>query len=96
MSAAPSVTSITFDQTSYNPGQTITATVTYVDGTSDNVQSFTGVAVDSVTHLSGSLVVSFTTELTDTGTTVAVSDTGNRTWTKVSDTGSVAKFTATA
>lgn len=95
MSTAPTVTSITFDQSSYNPGQTMTATVTYTAGISDNVQSFTGTATDSVTGLAGSLVVNFTTEVTDV-TAVTVSDTGNRTWTKISDTGSVAKFTATA
>lgn len=93
--AAPSITSITFDKASYNPGDTITATVDYVAGTSAATQTFTGTATDSTTGESGTLQVSFTVNENDS-TTVTVTDGGGRTWTKISDTGSIAKFTATA
>lgn len=93
--AAPSITSITFDKAAYNPGDTITATVNYVAGTSNVTQTFTGTATDSKTNQTGTLQVTFTVVESDT-TSVAVSDQGTRTWTKISDTGSVAKFTAVA
>lgn len=93
--AAPSITSITFDKTSYSPGDLITATVDYTAGTSDVSQTFTGVATDSKSGETGTLQVSFVVTEGDT-TTISVSDSGNRVWTQISDTGSVAKFTATA
>ena len=93
--SAPSITSIVFDQTGYNLGQLITVTVTYVPGTSNSVQTFTGTAKDSTTGKTGTLSVNFTVIINDS-TIVSVSDSGNRTWTKVSDTGTVAIFTATA
>lgn len=92
---APSITSITFDKASYLPGNVITATVNYTVGTSDATQTLTGTATDSTTGKTGSLQVNFTVQKNDT-TTISVSDSGNRTWTKVSDNGSVAQFTATA
>lgn len=97
MPVAPVVTSITFDHPSYAHGATITATVTYVKGLSDLAQTFTGVATDSLTGLSGSLVSTFTVAgvVTD-ATTPSASDAGLRTWSKTSDTGTVATFTATA
>lgn len=93
--APPSVTSITFDQPAYSPGQVITATVTYVPGTSAQTTSLTGTATDKNTSQTGKLTVTFTTVAPDP-TTVSVSDTGNRTWTAVSDSGTVATFTAVA
>ena len=92
---APSITSITFDKTSYAPGDVITATVDYSAGTSDVTQTFKGTATDSVTNETGTLTVNFTVTENDT-TTVTVSDSGSRVWTKISDSGSIAKFTATA
>lgn len=92
---APSISSITFDKASYAPGDIITAIVDYVAGTSDVTQTFTGTATDSVDGKTGTLEVNFVVTENDT-TTVTVSDSGNRTWTKISDTGAVAKFTATA
>jgi hypothetical protein len=94
-SSPPVISGITFDQASYAPGETIHATVTYAPGSSPLVQSFTGSALDSTTELTGTLTVSFTTVISDS-TVVKASDTGNRTWTKVSDTGTVAVFAATA
>lgn len=95
MASAPTISSITFDKATYNPGDTITATVNYAPGTSDVTQSFTGTATDSTTGQTGKLSVNFVTTKSDT-TSVTVSDSGSRTWTKISDTGSIAKFTATA
>jgi hypothetical protein len=96
--ANPSVTSISFDKSIYNAGDLITATIFYVKGTSvvASTQTFTGSATDSAGQV-GSLQVTFTVNNTVTDATdVSVSDSGHRTWTKVSDTGSVAAFTATA
>ena len=95
MTAAPVVTSISFDKTSYVAGDEITATVNYVPGQSDNVQQFTGQAVDETTSQVGQLSVTFTVSVTDP-TTVSASDDGSREWTPVSDDGSVAVFTAVA
>lgn len=93
--SAPTITSITFDKATYNPGDTITATVDYSAGKSDVTQTFTGTATDNTTKETGSLQVTFTVTENDT-TVISVSDSGNRVWTQISDTGSIAKFTATA
>lgn len=95
MASAPVVSSINFDQTSYLAGQKITVTVDYSPGTSDETQTLTGVAEDSITGLSGQLVVNFIVTNNDT-TSLTVSDSSKRTWTQVSDNGSVAVFTAIA
>lgn len=94
---SPTVTGITFDQPSYAPGATITATVTYTAGASDTQLTFTGVATDPNTGTSGQMEGTFTVQASDP-TTVTVSDSGNRTWTQVpgSDTGTQVQFTATA
>jgi len=96
----PSITSITFDKPNgYNTGDTITATINYVAGVSSSTstQTFTGTATDSVSGQSGQIQFTFTTANNATDSeSMAVSDTGNRAWTKVSDNGSVAVFTATA
>jgi hypothetical protein len=88
-SGAPVVSSITVTQN----GNTLTATVDYVPGSSATSQTFTGTATDSATGLTGSMQVTFAVTKTDT-TTVGVSDSGSRQWTPVSDTGTVAVFTA--
>jgi hypothetical protein len=93
--ANPVVTSISFDKTTYSAGQVITATVDYTQGTGSASQNFTATATDSVSGLTGALSSSFSVVSNDS-TTVTVSDSGSRTWTKVSDSGSVAVFTATA
>lgn len=92
---APTISSITFDKSSYSPGSVITATVSYSAGTSDVPQTFTGVATDSATGETGTLQVTFVVTENDT-TSVTVSDSGSRNWTKISDNGAVAQFTATA
>lgn len=98
--SAPSITSISFNQPSYTPGQTIQATVTYVKGTSESptTQTLTGTVTDTVTGQTGTLNQTFTVNGATVSdiTTPTVSDTGSRTWTKASDTGTVAVFTATA
>ena len=95
--ALPVISSITFDKPSYAVGQTITATVTY-SGTNVSAEdfAFTGTVEDTTTGETG----------TATGTLVidkpnllaaSVSDSGSRTWTKVSDNGvNTAEFTAVA
>ena len=99
--AAPSITSIVIVPSgTITPGALITATVTYVPGSSETpvTQTLTGVATDSTTGQTGQFTQSFTVAgptVTDP-TAVTVSDTGARTWTKTSDTGTVAIFTATA
>lgn len=93
--AAPTISSITFDKTSYSPGDVITATVSYSAGTSDVTQTFTGTAVDSVSGEEGTLQVNFVVTEPDQ-TNITVTDSGGRAWTQISDTGSIAKFTATA
>lgn len=93
--SAPVVSSITFDQAAYNVGDKITVTVNYTAGTSGTSQSFTGTAKDSSTGKSGTLTVNFSVLKSDT-TTLTVTDTGSRTWALVTDSGSVAVFTATA
>lgn len=92
---APVISTITFDQVSYTPGQTMHATVDYSPGTSPVTHSFTGNAVDGATGLTGDLVVNFITVINDS-TVVSAADSGSRTWTKVSDSGTVAVFSATA
>ncbi len=93
--SAPVITSIVFDKPGYTPGQIITATVNYAPGVSSQAQTFSGTATDAVTGQQGTLSVSFTVNTNDT-TNLTVSDSGNRAWTKVSDSGIVAVFTATA
>lgn len=89
----PAITSISFDQPSYTPGQTITATVTYTSGMAPAVQEFTGTATAGAQE--GTLTVAFEV-MAPQPTTVTAADTGNRTWTQKSDTGTVAVLTATA
>lgn len=90
--APPSISSVTFDQPSYAPGQTVTATVTYVPGTSAVTKAFTGTVTDSTTGATGTLTVNFAGLMNDP-TTPAVSDSASHVWTKVSDSGTVAVFT---
>lgn len=103
--SAPTITSIAFDKSAYNVGDTVTVTITYVPGKSSSAPapssvSFTGTAVDSVTSQQGTLTVNFTVDTTPVVSTdpssVTVTDSAAHTWTKVSDTGTVAKYTTVA
>lgn len=92
----PQVTSISFDQARYEPGDVVTATVTYVPGYPQApAAQVTASALDEVTGLAGQAGSGFTVAAPDV-TTVTLADTGGRTWVKVSDTGTVAVFTSTA
>lgn len=93
--AAPTITSITFDKDSYAPGEDIQATVHYTAGASDAVLTFTGTATNQQTGETGQMQGTFSVQNADP-TVIAVNDTGSREWTKVSDDGAVAVFTAKA
>lgn len=82
--------SASLDKASYATGATITLTVNYSD---PNTKALT--VTVTVADATGSSSPVTAVAVIDPATTT-VSDTGNRTWTKVSDTGSVAVFTATA
>jgi hypothetical protein len=79
---APAITAITFDKATYAPGQTITATIAYSTAL-------------PVAKLTAELTVDFSAGATDPAS-LTVSDSGGRVWTKKSDNGDVAVFTAEA
>lgn len=87
--ATPTLTA-SLDKLSYAPGEKMTLTVTYADADNATV-SFTVTGVDS----DGNDAVVTVQRRTLDPVTLTVSDPG-KTWTKVSDNGSVAVFTATA
>lgn len=95
-----SIDSMTFDQASYTPGQPVTLTVDYTPDTPGVVpQTFTATSV--ITNAAGAQVASSSAPfVVDTpqpsGDVVSVTDDGNRTWAKASDSGTVAVFSATA
>ena len=87
--ADPTV-SASLDKTAYAPGETATLTVTY--GDSDNSTATLTITVED----EGGHSVSTQLVLTKRdNVTVSVADSSGRTWTKVSDNGSVAVYTAT-
>ena len=95
-----SVDSLTFDQPSYNTGDVITLTVDFTPD-SPSVVPTTFTATASITDAAGTVVATnaapFVVNVAQpAGDVVSVTDTGSRTWTATSDTGSVAIFTATA
>jgi hypothetical protein len=92
----PVVTAVTYDQKSYPPGAKITATVTYAPGAS--VISFTGTGevTDQATGQEAEGTAQFQISEPDPTKASAFTDTGNRTWTLVSDVSGVATWTATA
>jgi hypothetical protein len=85
------VAAISTDKQTYAVGETITATMTYSDPDARAV-TITGTATDAEGHATQATVV---INISDP-VTPAVSDSASHTYTKVSDTGSVAVFTATA
>jgi hypothetical protein len=95
-----SIDGMTFDATSYNPGDTVTLTVNYTPDTPSAVpQTFN--ATSSITDSGGNVVATSSApfvvnEAQAAGDVVSASDDGGRTWTEGSDSGSVAVFSATA
>ena len=92
---APVVSSISFDKPSYVPGQEITATVTYVEGSRTVADNVSAVVTDPTTSLTGTLTGTLDLQETDP-CTVAFSDASGRTWTPGATTATTAVFTATA
>jgi len=95
-----SITSMSFDQASYDPGATMTLTVEYVADT-PSANPVTGTATADITNSGGTVTATSSApfvvnEPVAAGDVVSVSDDGGRTWTEVSDSGSVAVFTAVA
>jgi hypothetical protein len=93
------INSITFSQASYTPGQTVEVTVDYTPDTPGVTTQSVSVTVN-VTDQSGNILTTdtatFTVNTPQAGDSVTVSDSGDRTWTQVSDNGTVAVFTAIA
>ena len=82
--------SVSLNKAAYVPGETMTATVTYGDpDTQRNTLTFTGTDSDGQTAQG---MVSYVID----PTVLSYVDSSGKTWTKVSDSGSVAVFTATA
>ncbi len=95
-----SITSLTFDQSAYDQGGTVTLTVDYVPDT-PSVVPVTFTATANVTNAAGDVVATSSSPFVvntpqPAGDKVSVTDDGNRTWAESSDTGSVATFTTTA
>lgn len=78
------------NKAAYSPGETATLTVTY--GDSDNSTSTVTV---TVTDQAGGTGTSTVTLVKQDAVSASVTDSSGRSWTKQSDTGSVAVFTAT-
>lgn len=94
-----SIDTMTFDQPAYAPGDTITLTIGYTPDT-PSVTPVTQTATVSLNDPSGTMLSADTADFVVNqlapGDTLAVTDTGSRQWTQVSDSGTVAVFTATA
>lgn len=95
-----SIQSITFDEASYAPGDTITLTVDYTPDQPSSVPT-TFSATVTISDASGNQLAQqsapfVVAEPGTGGDTVSVSDDGGRTWSQQSDSGSVAVFTAIA
>ena len=93
---------MTFDQSAYNPGDTISLSVGYTpDSPSVVPQTFTATTTisDSAGNALGSNSAPFVVNQSQAaGDTLSTSDDGGRTWTETagSDTGTSVVFTATA
>lgn len=94
-----SITAVDFDQAVYAPGDVVRLTVTYVPDTPSVVPTpFT--ATVTLNDPSGNVLATqdaqATVNVPQAGDTVAVTDSGSRTWTQDSDNGATAVFTAVA
>ena len=92
--------SITFDQPSYAPGDTITVTIGYTPD-SPSVLPTTFTDTSTLTDASGNVVATNSADFVinlpqPSGDQIGNSDSDSHTWVKASDTGSVAVYTATA
>jgi hypothetical protein len=87
--AAPTVTA-SLDKSGYAPGERMTLTVTYADADTATI-TVSVTATDSAGNTGAATAVA----VIDQGT-VSVTSSPARPWTKVSDNGTVAVFTATA
>lgn len=87
--ANPTVTA-SLNKTAYAPGETMTLTVNYADADRQSLA-----VTITVTDSSGNTGTATANAIIDQGTVVVTSSPA-RTWTKVSDSGTVAVFTATA
>ena len=95
-----SIDSMTFDQASYNVGDTITLVVDYTPDVAGTVPT-TFTATTTITDGSGQQTAASSADFVVNeaqagGDTLATTDTGGRSWQETSDTGSVATFTTTA
>ena len=91
---------MTFDQASYNVGDTITLTVDYTPD-SPAVVPVNETATTTLSDPSGNVLAQSSAtlvinELQPSGDTLATTDDHGRVYTQVSDSGAVAVFTATA
>ena len=96
-----SINSMTFDQSAYAAGATITLTVAYTPDTTPVTTPTTFTATTVITDASGAQVATSSgdfvvDEVTVPGDVLATTDTGSRTWAKITDDGATAVFTATA
>jgi hypothetical protein len=95
-----SIQSITFDQPSYTEGEQITLTVEYTPDTAGTAPvTFTATVL--ITDASGAQTATASAPFvvavpSPGGDVVSATDTGNRTWAQVSDSGTVAVFTTVA
>lgn len=88
--AAPTVTA-SLNKATYKPGEQMVLTVAYADADTKAV-SVSIVVTDST----GAASLPATVSAVIDPTTITVTDSSTRTWTKQSDTGAVATYTATA
>ena len=96
--ALPVISAITFDKTSYLPGDTITATVHYAVTNVHGVSyTLTGTVTDNVTGEANSLNATFSVGTPNAASAAVSGGESGQAWTRVSDDGkSAAVFTAKA
>lgn len=88
--ANPTITSAALNKAAYAPGETMTLTVNYSDPDKQNLQISIKVADSAGNEANASVNAVIDPSV------VTVTSAPSKTWTKVSDTGAVAVFTAVA